>query len=329
MRDAAGSEMRIAVPALLSPHALVGHDPKALVVRLGGETMGTVWRADLSQPAGQDIAALDTAIRKRLDSLVAEMSHWQESSQLCRFNRAPGGTWLSLAPDFATVMAGALDVAAASNGAFDPAIGALVDLWGYGPPGPRPFPEEDAVAAALARSGWRKLAYDPGARRLLQPGGVQLDLSGIAKGFAVDALAGVLAHAGVRHCLIEIGGELAGRGMRPDGDPWWVDLEIPAPGIAPFRIALHDLAVATSGNYVRGDHTIDPSTGRPATNHVVSVSVLHRSAMLADAWASALTVLGADKGLALAEAQGLAARIVTVAHGEASEAISSALAAML
>ncbi len=327
MRDLAGAKIRIAVPATISPNALVGHDPAAPIVRLEGETMGTVWRVDLARPQALDIARLEAAIRARLDGLVAEMSHWQETSLLCRFNRAPEGHWSSLPPDFASVIAAALEVAEASGGAFDPAIGALVDLWGYGPPGAMPAPDAAAIAAARARSGWRKIVFDRGGRRLRQPGGLQLDLSGIAKGYAVDALAELLARKGVAHCLIEVGGELIGRGMRPDGDPWWVDLERPAPGIAPFRIALHDLAVATSGNYVRGDHTLDPATGRPAANGVVSVSVIHGSAMLADAWASALTVLGADKGLAMAEARGLAVRIV--GDGGASEAISSALRAML
>jgi FAD:protein FMN transferase len=298
-------------------------------VALEGETMGTVWRVRLAAPIGFDAAALRTAIVARLDAIVDEMSHWDAGSVLARFNALAPGQWMALPPDFATVIAAGLTVAARSDGAFDPAIGALVDLWGFGPPGPRPAPGADEIMAARDGSGWQRLAFDPAARRLLQPGGLPLDLSGIAKGFAVDALTALIEQRGHDHVLVEIGGELAGRGMRPDGDPWWVELETPGDGIAPIRVALHQLAVATSGDYVRGAHTIDPRSGRPAQAGVVAVSVLHASAMWADAWASALAVLGAEDGLRLAADEGLAARIVTRAGDGLREAISPALAAML
>ena len=129
---------------------------------------------------------------------------------------------------------------------------------------------------------------------------------------------------------MEIGGELVGRGIRPDGDPWWVELEVP-PGatLPPLRVALHELAVATSGDYRRGAHTLDPRTGQPATNGVLSVSVLHATAMEADAWATALAVLGSSCGLAAARAAGLAARIVAVVDGQVLEELSPALRAMI
>ncbi|WP_420141847.1 FAD:protein FMN transferase [Sphingomonas sp.] len=291
--------------------------------------MGTVWRVSLAAPVGFDTAALRTAIVARLDAIIGEMSHWDAGSWLGRFNTLQPGRWMALPPDFATVIATGLTAATRLGGAFDPAIGALVDLWGFGPPGPRPHPDEAEIAAARACSGWQRLAYDPAARRLLQPGGLRLDLSGIAKGFAVDALATLIARQGHGHFLVEIGGELAGRGMRPDGDPWWVELETPGDGLAPIRVALHQLAVATSGDYVRGAHTIDPRSGHPAQAGVVAVSVLHASAMWADVWASALAVLGADDGLRLAADEGLAARIVTRAEDGLHETISPALAAML
>ncbi|MFD1789870.1 FAD:protein FMN transferase [Sphingomonas floccifaciens] len=251
--------------------------------------MGTTWRVLY---AARDAAAdVQAAIEGRLAELTDEMSHWQPDSHLCRFNRAEAGQWVSLPPDFATVVDTALRVAAASDGAFDPTMGRLVDLWGFGPPGPRPPPDDAAIADALATSGWAKLRWHPAHRRLRQPGGLSLDLSGIAKGHAADAVADLLGARGIAHALVEVGGELAGRGVRPDGEPWWVDLETP-PGVdlPPLRVALHNVAVATSGSYVRGDHALDPRTGRPAANGVVSVSVLAASAMLADAIATALMV---------------------------------------
>jgi len=321
---------RIAVPPVLDPHALTGLDPAARVAELRGDTMGTYWRVRLAAAPTLDLGAVRTAIAGRLDSIVGDMSHWVPDSLLSRFNAAPGGSWTALPADFAAVIKAGLDLSERSDGAFDPAIGRITDLYGLGPNSASGEPDATALAPALADSGWHRLAFDVEGSRLRQPGGLWLDLSGIAKGYAVDAVTGLLADMGARHALVEIGGECAGRGLRPDSDPWWVDLETP-PGLVlpPLRIALHQLAVATSGNYVRGDHTIDPRTGLPVRNGVASVSVLHASAMAADAWASALTVLGLDRGSALAEREGLAARMVVVRDETVEEWLSPALARML
>ena len=320
--------MRIALPPAIAIDAFAGLDPTARVTDLGGETMGTRWNVRCVLPPAMPLACLEAAIVARLAGLVAEMSHWDEASRLCAFNAAPVDSWTALPPDFAHVMARGLAIAAATDGAFDPAIGRLVDLWGFGPTPATAPPGRKAIADALACGGWERLALREG--RLRQPGGLSLDLSGIAKGHAVDAVAALLTAMGVAHALVEIGGELAGRGVKPDGRPWWVDLE-PPPGtdVAPLRIALHGIAVATSGDYVRGAHTIDPRTGHPVTNGVVSASVVHEKALDADAWATALTVLGREAGVALAEREGIAARIVTVADGAATEFLTAPLSAML
>lgn len=293
--------------------------------------MGTRWRVRLAPPPGLDIAAIDHAVRTRLDGIVQQMSHWESESLLSRFNRAPAGSWTVLPPDFACVIEAGLTIAKQSGGAFDPTLGPLVDLWGFGPIAATPSPSDAEIAIAHGRSGWRRTAFDAATNRLLQPGGLKLDLSGIAKGYAVDAIAGLLHDNRVTHCLVDIGGELAGRGVKPGGEPWWVELESPGPdALAPFRIALHEIAVATSGDYVRGPHNLDPTTGRPARHDIVSASVLHRSAMYADAWASALTVLSPHAALALARQNGFAVRIVTRdSDGYPSELLSPALAAML
>nr|WP_276046577.1 MULTISPECIES: FAD:protein FMN transferase [unclassified Sphingomonas] len=289
--------------------------------------MGTGWRVLVAVRPGAAVEPLHTAIQQRLDGLVAEMSHWLATSTLGRFNQAPAGSATVLPPDFAHVMAAALDIAARSGGAFDPALGRLTDCWGLGPRTVAQPPAADAIAAAQAESGWQRLTFDPAARRLHQPGGVWLDLSGIAKGHAADVVAAVIAAAEHGHALVEVGGECVGRGIRPDGDPWWVELEAP-PGVAlaPLRVALHQLAVATSGDYVRGAHTLDPRTGRPIGHDTAAVSVLHASAMIADAWASALTVIEPEAALALATREQLAARIVS---RSGREWLSPALAAML
>src|SRR5690606_581540 len=147
------------------------------------------------------------------------------------------------------------------NGAVDPTLGALVDLWGFGPPGPRPLdafgqgvtvPLEDEIIAARALSGWGRLRLNRAARGVQQLGGFKLDLSGIAKGHAVDKVSERLTAMGATHHLVEIGGELRGAGVKPDGRPWWAELQ-QAPGApAPRTVAaLFDMAVATSGDWVR------------------------------------------------------------------------------
>lgn len=319
--------MRLAVPLELHPSALESWRPGAPLVELAGETMGTTWRVRLAAPPSFDRAAILNAIDARLEAIVAEMSHWRTDSVLGRFNRAPPGSWTTLPRDFAHVLDAALLIGERCEGAFDPAIGALVNLWGYGPEPSQGPPGVAAVAHAQVHSGFKHLAYDRESRRLRQSGGVLLDLSGIAKGYAVDALGELLRAHACHHALVEIGGELLGMGMRPDGDPWWVDLETPVHSVAPLRVALHQLAVATSGDYVRGRHTIDPRSGRPA-EHAMAVSVLHPSAMLADAWATALSVLAPDRAQELSAREALMVRALVREADTAREWISPALQAL-
>ena len=319
--------MRLAVP-LVDPAAIDGWRPGATVIDLAGETMGTTWRVRLAAPPDFDRTGLSQAIEARLEAILAEMSHWRTDSVVARFNRAPTGTWCTLPRDFATVYEAALAICERSGAAFDPAIGALVDVWGFGPSGAHEAPDDAGLIAARRHAGAGHLAYDQATRRLRQPGGVQLDFSGIAKGFAVDALGAVLRGNGCHHALVEIGGELLGLGLRPDGDPWWVDLETPVNGVQPLRIALHQLAVATSGDTVRGRHTIDPRSGRPV-EHAVSVSVIHASAMLADAWATALSVEVPPAMQALVIAENLAVRAIIREPEGPVEWISPALRLLL
>jgi thiamine biosynthesis lipoprotein len=189
-------------------------------------------------------------------------------------------------------------------------------------------------------SGWRRLALDREGRRVLQPGGLAVDLSSIAKGFAVDEVARALRRCGIANFLVEIGGELRGEGLKPDGTPWWVALEEPRAGKhahAETRVALSGHAVATSGDEQRfieiGDrrlaHTLDPATGAPLTHDLVSVTVLAESCMTADAAATALLVMGPDRGPDFARRHGLAARFVRLVPDGLAEQMSPAMAAML
>jgi thiamine biosynthesis lipoprotein len=328
---------RVLVPLAVSPLL----PPAGAVVRtLGGRSMGTSWSASVVM--APDAASPGDALQAQLDQVVAQMSHWEADSDLGRFNRAPAGTWQTLPAEFAAVIAYALEVSRDSGGAYDPCAGALVNLWGFGPE--RRFdqahfhaPSPAAIDAVMRAQ--HAVQFDPATRRLFQPGGVQLDLSSVAKGFAVDQLARCLRMQGVQHYLVEVGGELRGAGVKPDGQPWWVALEgVPDTLEASATIvALHGLALATSGDYrryfsygtQRASHTLDPRSGYPISNDVASVTVLHPSCMAADALSTALTVLGDVDGLAFAEQRGLAARFLVRRPGALAEITTSAYRALL
>ncbi|WP_022682995.1 FAD:protein FMN transferase [Sphingobium bisphenolivorans] len=289
--------------------------------------MGTSWSARIvgAPPAcGQAIEAV-------LSRVIAQMSNWEADSDISRFNRTPVGQWMELPAEMGGVLRAGLEMARLSGGAFDPAVGRIVDHWGFGPAGVTP-----AATIASHAAPWTAIELEGGrARRLAD---VTLDFSGIAKGYAVDAVAAALRDLGTANFLVEIGGELAGQGIKPDLQPWWVDVEAP-PGLPlpTLRIALCGLCVATSGDYrrfreegaTRLSHSIDPVTGAPIANDVASVTVLHESAMMADAWATAITVLGPERGMALATRAGLAARLIRRVGTAGQEYMTPALTAML
>ncbi|TCS13988.1 FAD:protein FMN transferase [Caulobacter sp. BK020] len=326
---------RVLVPQLAEPPARpIG----GAVLALGGRTMGTTWSVKLVAPPTADARALTVMAQHELDAVVREMSPWEPLSDLSRYNRAAAGGWTALPPAFAQVLRAALEIAERTDGAFDPTLGALVDLWGFGP---RPFsgapPRAQDLAGAQDAAGWRRVVMDGDS--LFQPGRLRLDLNGIAKGFAVDQVAAALDRAGVRSYLVEVGGELRGTGAKPDGQPWWVELERPPVANDGVRtlVALHGLSVATSGDYRRFfehggrryAHTLDPATAAPVAHPTVSVTVLDGSCLRADAYATALTVMAPEAALAFATVHGLAALILARGPAGLEERLSPALLAML
>lgn len=331
---------------VLLPHS-ISDDPAPAggVIRdYAGRSMGTSWSVRLVAAADAACDHLQDGLQRQLDAIVAEMSHWEAESDLGRFNRAYAGSWQALPPAFFDVLSYAMDVARASGGAYDPCAGSLVNLWGFGPYGRFDQPDfvppsADEIAIARAQLAARPVQLQRESRRALQPGGVQLDLSAVAKGYSVDRLSYYLKTQGFVHHLVEVGGELRGSGVKPDGQPWWVMLEqVTGAEMDELVLALHGLSVATSGDYrryfelngQRYSHTIDPRSGMPIANDLASVTVVHAQCMAADAWSTALTVLGSRDGLQLAELQGLAARfVVRQADGSFTEYLSSHLRSML
>ncbi|GGP27944.1 FAD:protein FMN transferase [Silvimonas amylolytica] len=341
-------DVRVLIPPTLSQDAAQPAPGHARLLRFAGDTMGTTWRVLCLDADDRLTVTVQDAIQVVLDQMVQQMSNWRSDSDISRFNQAAASTWVPLPPDCFHVVATALQVARLSGGAYDPTAAALVNLWGFGP-APRRDRAPDLTQVLRAREdcGWGRLEVDVARSCIYQPGGMALDLCAIAKGFAVDAVSAMLSESGLVHHLVEIGGELRGAGIKPDGLPWWVDLEAPpfeectTPNVVPQqdRIALHDLAVATSGDYrryfidpaqrQRYAHTIDPRTGYPASHALASVTVIHAQCMMADAWSTALTVLGPQAGLDVANRHQLAARFIVRTPTGFRETLSAAYAAML
>ena len=325
---------RVAIPRAPSPAALFR--PQGEVVVLEGAAMGTSWRVSF---VGARAAApsVQRAVVGILDRVVSGFSPWETDSELNRFNATPPGTWHAASADFAKVLGCALRIAEESGGACDPALGSLIDLWGFGPaPSRAGVPSAVEVEQALRASGWRQIEHDAIGNRFAREALARLDLCGVAKGYAVDLVAQTVREAGAAAALVEIGGELSGFGVKPDGSPWWVAVDGDAGTDAPIMAALHGMAIATSGNercFTHAgkiySHTIDQRTGSPIDNGMVSATVLHASCMQADACATALMVLGADASMAFAETLGLAALVRYRESGKLVERISTQLQAML
>lgn len=300
--------------------AATGCSQPPAVAQLDGATMGTTWSARMADQPGLDRTAVRAALQAELDLVVGQMSTWEPDSEISRYNRAAAGSWQALPPAFAEVMTAALGLAEATGGAWDPTVGPLVQLWGFGAGAPRTTPPDaEAIAQARARVGWRRLRFEPEGRGLLQPGGIELDLSAIAEGYAVDRLGRRLERLGIGDYLVEIGGEVRARGVRPDGRPWRLALERPGgagddPGIGRI-VELADHSAATSGDYRaffehagrRYGHAIDIATGWPVRHDLAAVTVLAPDCIDAGALASALSVLGPERGAAFARERDIAA----------------------
>ena len=304
--------------------------------------MGVEWTVRaVMRPERLSPARLRAAVQDRLNTLVMQMSTWEPDSDISRFNRAPAGQRVVLPTDFYAVLHRSLEAAEESGGAFDPTLGPLVDLWGFGPAGPVDRPPSDGVIAEAARAtGWARLELEATDRTALQPGGVRLDLSAAAKGYAVDEVGELLEQLGVGDYLVDIGGELRGAGVKPDGEPWWVEIETPPDRrrpAGPILVALHELSIATSGDYRRFlpfegrrlGHTIDPATGRPLHTRVTSVTVLHRRCFEADLLCTQLYVLGEEAGLEHASRRGIAVLYGIEVGSGIEERMSPAFSEML
>ncbi len=293
------------------------------VVVISGLTMGTTYTIKLNIPETKiDRPTISTEINHQLDKINSQMSTYIETSNLSLFNQSNTQDWKEIPPEFYIVIEEALRINKLSYGAFDITIGPVVNLWGFGPKAQIEIvPDESTIKEALNSIGsqYIHLRKQPYAIKKDKPN-LYIDLSAIAKGYAVDLIANYLDELNINNYMVEIGGEIKTRGINPDNRTWQIGIEKPLNDQRSVQtvITLDNTAMATSGDYrnyfeengTRYSHTIDPTTGKPITHKLASVTVLHPSTMTSDALATALLVLGPERGLELALRENLAAMFI-------------------
>lgn len=310
------------------------------LTEFNGIAMGTTWSVKVVDiPDTIDQATISSAIDTTLSRVNSSMSTYDADSELSKFNHNASTGWVSVSPAFAEVLDAATAVSDLTEGAFDVTVGPLVNLWGFGPEGSgRHIPDQQLIDQARARSGYKQIAtrLEPPMVRKHLPN-LYVDLSSIAKGYAVDQLATRLEELGVENYLVEVGGELRGRGQNARDTSWRIGIERPtATDRRVYAVVnLDGAGLATSGDYRNFfeengriySHTIDPRTGYPVTHALASVTVVTSTAMQADALATALMVMGPEEGFALAEREGIAAFFIVKADDGFVDKASKAFAA--
>ncbi len=282
--------------------------PTLVVIR--GQTMGTTFQVKLPD-MGLDRAKLDAEINALLREVNRQMSTYQKDSEITQFNQSQTTDWVGISEDFGYVLGVAQQISTWSDGAFDVTVGPLVNLWGFGPEAvPERIPPQDSIGTRMAITGYQKLTVQADGKAVRkQHGNMFCDLSAVAKGFGVDKVTAYLDGLGVRAYFVEIGGEVRVKGRNAKGERWRVGIATPTEqGGLQKVVDIEDQAIATSGDYhnyfekdgTRYSHTIDPRTGRPITHYLASVSVIHNECAYADALATAINVMGPDKGFAFA-----------------------------
>ena len=305
-------------------------------LELAGSALGTTFKVAIVEPAATlNRNGLEAEIVATLSKIDKLASTWRSDSELSAFNLEQSSDWLPVSPEFCAALAAALEISQLTDGAFDITVGPLVNLWGFGPDGTVSEPPSDAaIATAMQSVGYAKLHTDcdRGAVRK-DVGGLYVDLSGWAKGRAVDAVSAVLDTSGIDNYLVEVGGELRVRGYNSERRKWAVGIEAPSTSqrVPQAVIRVSDTSVATSGDYrnyfeyggTSYSHTIDPRTGRPVTHDLAAVTVVHPENAFADAMATALLVMGPKDGPELAESLGIAAYFLVRRSTEIEEILSS------
>jgi FAD:protein FMN transferase len=313
------------------------------VLEFKGEAMGSTYNIKIVDPSlhAGTREALDRGIAGELDLVDSTMSRFNPESELSRFNQSRDGRPFIMSDAAIDVIAAALKMSAKSGGAYDITVLPLLRLWGFASRSQRKaMPSQAEIDAARAHVGWRSIGVNEKEHTLrkIDPE-VEIDLGSIAPGAAVDRLAEMFEAFDYRNYMVELSGEVRAHGRRPDGAPWRIGVEKPLDDRHAIKeiVALNNRAMSTSGDYrqfylldgKRLSHTIDPRTGRPIEHGLASITVIHDDCMTADAWATALDVLGPVEGFDLAQREGIAALFITRgADGAFSERATSGFEAL-
>lgn len=324
----------LACDSSLSPDT----EPVAHSFTLTGSTMGTSYNVTVVEAEGQktDQKKLQQIIDTRLETLNQQMSTYIDDSELSYLNRSLVGESISVSDELFEVLMLSIELSWLSNGAFDVSVGPLVDLWGFGGDSEKQsadsafiatadnlnnaIPKQSAIDNVLRTIGYQNIQFDIANNSIVKLKPVSIDLSGIAKGYGVDKISEILLAAGYKNFMVEIGGELRLEGISPKSKPWKIAIEKPDGSLGEVHtiINISGAGMATSGDYrnyfeeqgIRYSHTIDPVTGRPITHNLASVTVVAPTSAYADGLATAINVMGPDRGLKLAQQQNFAVYLI-------------------
>lgn len=315
-----GSVAAAALPFFLL--CLQACTPPTLEHAFSGDSMGTSYHVKvIASLEGEQQEAARGAIQAALDAVESKMSTYRPDSELSRFNQHSSTEPFQVSPETLEVFRIAQEVSRQSGGAFDVTVGPLVNAYGFGPEKREAPPSDEEVAKLRQRVGYRQLTLDANAGTLSKARpDIYCDLSAVAKGYGVDAAAKALEALHLDRYMVEVGGEVRVRGLNAEGKPWQIAVEKPVTDGREIErvVPLINLSMATSGDYRnyyeengrRISHTMDARTGKPIEHALASVTVLHPECAWADAYATAIDVLGPEEGYYLAVGQELAVLMI-------------------
>ncbi len=301
------------------------------VVVLYGQTMGTYYNIKV-KTVNKD-KMLGKQVKEELEFINAHMSVFDPLSEISKINHEKAGVWVDLSKDLSAVLKKAYEIYQMSGGYFDPTVGKLVDVWGFGVSQQKKYPSKEEIASVLAYSGFDKIEFSADFSKLRKKDTrTYLNLSALAKGYGVDRVYNLLKDLGYKNFVVEIGGEVRTFGLKTDdGASWKIGVVEPGTDRNEYVVELKDSSVATSGDYrnfyylegKRLSHTISPKTGYPVEHNLTSATVFDQSCMTADALATAFMAMGETKALDFANKNNLAVILFIKDHsGKISHIIS-------
>ncbi len=278
--------------------------------------MGTTYSVKVV--SGSELRVTKEEIDERLKEINKVFSNWDPYSELSLLDSEPVNEWVQASDELIFVLNESKKIMHKTAGAFDPGIGRVIDVWGFGPRRVDEMPDRNEIEDAVRLSSLTNLVI--GNTKIKKTVDIHINLSAIAKGYAVDEIAELLKRKGITDFLVEIGGEVVALGKNIE-QQWTVGIEMPNSESA-IPITLNNKAIATSGNYrnffiwegEKYNHIIEPGTGLPVRSDLTSVSVIHPQTMIADAYATAMMVMGSERSIVLAKQLDLS--IILILNGD-------------